>query len=298
LQSAAREKREFFFDDVELVMLLLSTPHYRSSTPPNMTRKSPTRPPNPSSTSILTVCSILLVLLISPTLAVKRGDFKTCDQSGFCKRNRQLADRAGQAGKSWHSPYELHSPSFSQGRLQASLSNALFPEIKFSLEVRFQRDGVARVLMDEVDGLRQRYNEAANWAVQTNPAMAVEVGEFVVDIGKKQTSVKYAGGRHEVRIEHKPVKITFLRDGQPHIVVNERGLLNMEHFRVKTVGEQPEEVVVEDPENPGQQRVIVKEKAFPGFLTENEDGMWEETFNGKKDTKPKGMFHQLNPLIN
>jgi hypothetical protein len=32
----------------------------------------------------------------------------------------------------------------------------------------------------------------------------------------------------------------------------------------------------------------VKEEAFPGFLPENEDGMWEETFNGKKDTKPKG----------
>jgi alpha 1,3-glucosidase len=145
--------------------------------------------------------------------------------------------------------------------------------------------------MDEVDGLRQRYNEAANWAVQTNPAMAVDDSEFAVDIGKKQTSVKYAGGRHEVRIEHKPVKITFLRDGQPHIVLNEEGLLNMEHFRVKTVGEQPEELVVQDPEHPGEQRVIVKEEAFPGFLPENEDGMWEETFNGKKDSKPKGESH-------
>jgi alpha 1,3-glucosidase len=147
---------------------------------------------------------------------------------------------------------------------------------------------VARIVMDEVDGLRQRYNEAANWAIQSQPELALDDGDFVVDIGKKKTSVKYAGGRHEVRIEHKPVKITFFRDGQPHVVVNERGLLNMEHFRVKTVGEQPEEVVVEDPSHPGEQRVIVKEEAFPGFLPENEDGMWEETFNGKKDTKPKG----------
>ncbi|GAA5874605.1 hypothetical protein JCM16303_002920 [Sporobolomyces ruberrimus] len=258
-----------------------------------MPRKSMVRPPSvlrPRQLPLVVLVSSLLLLaaLVSPTLAVKRGDFKTCDQSGFCKRNRQLADRASQAGRSWKSPYQLESPSFSQGRLRASITNALFPSIKFSLEVKFQKDGVARVIMDEVDGLRQRYNEAANWAVQTNPAMAVDDSEFAVDIGKKQTSVKYAGGRHEVRIEHKPVKITFLRDGQPHIILNEEGLLNMEHFRVKTVGEQPEELVVQDPEHPGEQRVIVKEEAFPGFLPENEDGMWEETFNGKKDSKPKG----------
>ncbi|GAA6011944.1 hypothetical protein JCM11491_000111 [Sporobolomyces phaffii] len=254
-----------------------------------MARKSMTRPLSRRPSLFALVASLLvLAALVSPTLAVKRGDFKTCDQSGFCKRNRQLADRAEQAGKSWKSPYQLDSPSFSQGRLSASISNALFPGIKFSLEVKFQKDGVARIVMDEVDGLRQRYNEAANWAVQTPPEMAIDDGEFVVDIGKKKTSIKYAGGKHEVRIEHKPVKITFLRDGQPHVVVNERGLLNMEHFRVKTVGEQPEEIVVQDPDHPGEQRVVVKEEAFPGFLPENEDGMWEETFNGKKDTKPKG----------
>jgi len=255
-----------------------------------MTRKSMTRPPSlPPQTPVI-VLLLLLATLISPTLAVKRGDFKTCDQSGFCKRNRQLADRANEAGKAWKSPYQLDSPSFNQGRLQASVSNALYPGIKFSLEVRFQKDGVARIIMDEVDGLRQRYNEAANWAVQTDPEMAVDDGDFQVDIGKKRTSIKYAGGKHEVKIEHNPVKITFLRDGQPHIILNERGLFNMEHFRVKNVGEQPEEVVVQDPEHPGEQRVIVKGEAFPGFLPENEDGMWEETFNGKKDTKPKGTY--------
>ncbi|GAA5893633.1 uncharacterized protein JCM6883_003587 [Sporobolomyces salmoneus] len=261
-----------------------------------MARKSMTRPPSSSrlpTTRLTTLFSSLFLLLalnlISPTLAVKRGDFKTCDQSGFCKRNRQLADRATEAGKKWKSPYEIiDQPSFERGRLRASIANVLFPAIKFSLEVRFQKDGVARVLMDEVDGLRQRYNEAANWAVQSQPELAVDDQEFKVDIGKERTSIKYAGGKHEVKIEHKPVKVTFLRDGQPHIVLNERGLLNMEHFRVKTVGEAPEEVVVQDPDNPGEQRVIVKEDAFPGFLPENENGMWEETFNGKKDSKPKG----------
>ena len=72
----------------------------------------------------------------------------------------------------------------------------------------------------------------------------------------------------------------------------------MEHFRVKTVGEQLGEVVVQDPDHPEEQRVIVKEDAFLGFLPENEDGMWEETFNGKRDSKPKGKpLHALKPWI-
>ncbi|GAA5925833.1 uncharacterized protein JCM15063_005135 [Sporobolomyces koalae] len=235
-----------------------------------------------------TFALIVLSLLFVPTLAVKRGDFKTCDQSGFCKRNRQLADRALAAGTSWVSPYQLDSPQFHQGTLRAAVSNALFPNIHFALELRFHEDGVARIVLDEVDALRQRYNEAATWAVQSEPTLVQNDADFDVEIGPDRTSIKYAQGRHEVVIEHHPVKITFRRDGQPHVVLNERGLFNMEHFRVKTVGEQPEEVVVEDPDHPGEHTVIVREQAFPGFLPENEDGMWEETFNGKKDSKPKG----------
>ncbi|CEQ39441.1 SPOSA6832_00983 [Sporobolomyces salmonicolor] len=256
-----------------------------------MAPKSYTRPPHlhlRAISRLVLISAFLLLVVIPPSFAVKRGDFKTCAQSGFCKRNRELADRATEAGSEWESPYELRSPAFSQGRLRAFIANALFPNIKFSFEVRFQKDGVARILMDEVNGLRQRYNEAASWTVQTEPVLAQDEGNFEVEINEERTSVKYAEGRHELRIEHKPIQVTFLRDGQPHIVLNERGLLNMEHFRVKTVGEQPEELVVQDPEHPEEQRVIVKSEAFPGFLPPNEDGMWEETFNGKRDSKPKG----------
>lgn len=229
---------------------------------------------------------VLLLVISSPTSAVKRHDFKTCSQSGFCRRNRALADRAGEQ-QSFTSPYSLEQPSFAASTFHAAISNALFPSIHFSLEVRFQKDGVARILMDEVDGLRQRYNEAGMWAVQTEPQLADE-SDFKVDIGAERTSIKYANGRHELRVEHQPLLLTFYRDGQPHIVINERSLLNMEHFRVKAIGGEPEEVVVQDAEHPEEQKVIVREDAFPGFLPKDEDGMWEETFGGKTDPKPKG----------
>lgn len=231
----------------------------------------------------------LLVIQSLPTsTAVKRHDFKTCDQSGFCRRNRALADRAGEAGASWQSPYEVHAPEFSGGSFRAAVSNALFPQIKFSLELRFQKDGTARVLMDEVDGLRQRYNEAAKWTLVGEPAVEENEARYEANVKETFATIKYNGGQNEARIDYKPLTITFFRDGQPHIVLNERKLFNMEHFRVKTVGNQPEELVVEDPEHPDEQLVVVQNEAFPGFLPPTEDGMWEETFNGKTDSKPKG----------
>ncbi|BGP24904.1 alpha 1,3-glucosidase, glycoside hydrolase family 31 protein [Rhodotorula toruloides] len=237
----------------------------------------------------LWIIGAFLVIQSLPTsTAVKRHDFKTCDQSGFCKRNRALADRAGQAGTSWQSPYELQAPEFSRGSFRAAVSNALFPQIKFSLEVRFQHDGTARVLMDEVDGLRQRYNEAAKWTLGGEPAVEENDGRYETDVKETFATIKYHGGHNEARIDYKPLTITFFRHGQPHIVLNERKLFNMEHFRVKTVGNQPEELVVEDPEHPDEQLVVVQNEAFPGFLPPTEDGMWEETFNGKTDSKPKG----------
>ncbi|GAA5895979.1 hypothetical protein JCM6882_005578 [Rhodosporidiobolus microsporus] len=258
-----------------------------------MAEKGHRKPHRPSLASLppwLPLLTTLLLVIAFPAVsAVKRHDFKTCQQSGFCRRNRAFADRATENGASWTSPYEVVDPSFSQGRFTAGVANALFPNIKFSLEVRLHEDGVARVIMDEVDGLRQRYNEASKWALEKEPVVEEQDSAYKVAVSVERTSVMYANGRHELRVEHKPVSVTFLRDGQPHIVLNERGLLNMEHFRVKAVGDQPGEFVVQDPEHAADSGIADKPAdLFPSFLPPDEDGMWDEGFQGKRDSKPKG----------
>ncbi|KAK4056711.1 glucosidase II [Microbotryomycetes sp. JL221] len=231
----------------------------------------------------------LVVVLSSSSLnvtAVKRHDFKTCQQSGFCRRNRALADRSKEH-KQWRSPYSLHDARLVDGQLTARVSNALYPNIKFKFDVRVHKDGVARVVMDEVDGLRQRYNEAASWAFESEPELASS-NDLQLSTSDDQTTLTYHRGRHQLVIKHNPILLTFYRDGQPHIILNEKGLLNMEHFRVKQLGTGSDEVVVQDAEHPQEQKVIVKEEAYPGFLPKDEDGMWEESFGGKADPKPKG----------
>src|SRR5579863_2136063 len=116
----------------------------------------------------------LLLLSYIPTVATfKASDFKTCSQSGFCRRGRALAARANDNVDSWRSPYSVDAQSLllASGRasLTAAVKSELYPNIKFTLEVHVHEDGVVRVRMDEVGGLRKRYDEAAKWALVTEP---------------------------------------------------------------------------------------------------------------------------------
>lgn len=161
--------------------------------------------------------------------------------------------------------------------------------------MRFQADGTARILMDEVNGLRQRYNEAASWSlVNKNPPLAVR-STVHGKVSKDKTSVKWAASL-AAEIQHNPLQVTFLRDDQPHIVLNERGLLNMEHFRLKTPDTAafasnetlPDMLVQAETPSPEFTSSATSSYNLSTFLDGNEDGMWEESFGGKKDSKPKG----------
>ncbi|GAA93397.1 glycoside hydrolase family 31 protein [Mixia osmundae IAM 14324] len=243
---------------------------------------------------------LVCLLLLTCVMAVKRGDFKTCAQSGFCSRLRALADRSDEHSGTWRSPYGISEPHFSDGVFRANVANALHKDIRFALEIRFHEDGNVRILMDQVDGLRQRYNEAARWALEHEPVVEQDSAKTTVRILQGSTEILYGPKKHsQVVIQHEPVLITFYRDGQPHVVLNERGLLQMEHFRLKSIKQEGQEDVKatfdEARESdslkvqPADSSVVQSSDApFDHFLPPNEDGMWEETFGGRQDTKPKG----------
>ena len=257
---------------------------------------------------------LALAGLVDVTAAVKRErarwslrlahmrpdhDFKTCAQSAFCKRNRARADRAAAlAPTSFRSPYSLSSPTFNAGVFRADLHNALAVDAQFSFEIRFQSDGVARVLVDEVHGLRQRYNESAKWSLVDSAPVSplADAAAYTASVSAKSSSIKYGEGRLEVVIDHRPIKLTFLRDGQPHVVLNERALLNMEHYRErsadKPVEANPPDMQVQEAGQVDAADVLASvtadELPYPGFADVDEEGLWEETFGGKRDSKKRG----------
>ena len=117
----------------------------------------------------------IIAVLAEAVLGVKHHDFKTCSQSGFCRRGRALAQRAHDAGTSWTSPYSVDTSklkiSSDRSTITVGVNSSIHPGIKFELSVAVHEDGGARVRMDEVDGLKKRYDGAADWALASKPEL-------------------------------------------------------------------------------------------------------------------------------
>ncbi|EFW16067.1 glucosidase II alpha subunit [Coccidioides posadasii str. Silveira] len=233
--------------------------------------------------SLTLVAIVILSCLVVPGLMVKHENFKTCSQSGFCKRNRALADSISDKGPSWSSPYKLDpsSISFKNGRLFGTVikSTSKHGDVRLPLTVSFLKTGVARVTIDEERRLKgdielrhgstvrkERYNEAAKWAIAGD--LGTGLAEMDKDSNNEVTEVKYGPrGEFKAVIRHSPFGISFERDGETQIKFNDKGFLNIEHWRAKTEtnGDSQEN----DPEA-------------------DDSTWWEESFGGNTDSKPRG----------
>lgn len=234
------------------------------------------------------VALTLLSVLVPATFAVKSQDFKTCSEAGFCRRGRALAGRAADAGSSWKSPYSVDQASIisDAASFTAAIKSSLYPDINFALDIRVHEDGVARVRMDEVGGIKKRYDEAAAWALVGEPRL----GQVEWVRGKKDIRTVFGEKKQlELRVSYEPLKIVLLRNGREEIVLNGEGLLHMEHFRVKEEKPAEDENKSEATEETTQEtQKILKVNPRAWFEGEEEDGWWSEQFRTWTDTKPKG----------
>lgn len=224
---------------------------------------------------------------------VKKENFKTCSQSGFCKRNHEYA----QAISPKNSPYQLDTKSLTLkgGQLQGSVIKTVAGEhLKFPLTVSFLKSGVARVTLDEEkrqkgeielrhgsQARKERYNEAAKWAIvggmELNKAASLVEGE------PGYSKVHYGPlNRFEAIIRHAPFGIEFLRDGETQMKFNDRGYMNVEHWRSKI--EKPQAEISAE----GEEAKAAAETSQPEGSGEDESTWWEESFGGSTDTKPRG----------
>lgn len=238
--------------------------------------------------------ALLLFLLLPAVLAVKTGDWKTCSTSGFCRRGRALSARAKE-NPSWKSPYSVDASTVAvasnQASFTAAVKSSLYPAIKFGLDLRVHKDGVVRVRMDEVDGLRQRYNGAADWSLHAEPEISQDIQWT---IGKKDARAVYGAKKDiEVVVSFEPLKVVLLRNGKEQVVLNGQGLLHLEHFRTKDAAEEvnPEDVPEEGLDVDDETQKVLKIRPTAWFEGETEDAYWEETFSSWTDSKPKGMHY-------
>lgn len=214
---------------------------------------------------------------------MKHENFKTCSQSGFCKRNRAFADDASAQGPSWTSPYELDSSSiqFKDGQLHGTILKSVSAneKVKLPLVVSFLESGAARVVVDEEKRLngeiqlrhdskarKERYNEAEKWVLVGGLDLS-KTATLKPETETGFTRVLYGpDNQFEAVIRHAPFSADFKRDGQTHVQLNNKGYLNMEHWRPKV-----------EVEGEGEQQT-----------QEDESTWWDESFGGNTDTKPRG----------
>ena len=228
--------------------------------------------------------------------AVKRENFKRCDQSGFCRRNRAYADAVSSVGSGWSSPYVLDPKTIKvkKGQLTGSILKSVRESqspIALPITILFQEGGVARITIDEArrqqgdielrhnsPAKKERYNEVGSWALIGQPRGDSSVKE---ETSEKETIVSYGpDNKYKAIIRHQPFSIDFQRDNEVHVRFNANGLMNYEHWRPKIEKENNE---AEEPKE-GEQVVEAKEEEE----TEDESTWWEEAFGGNTDTKPKG----------
>ncbi|KAF7555534.1 hypothetical protein G7046_g6527 [Stylonectria norvegica] len=223
-----------------------------------------------------------LICLIQPATAVKEASFKKCDQSGFCKRNREYADTVSEQGSAWTSPYDITSDAttFNDGQLQATIIktiNSKGDTVRLPLTVSFLRSGTVRVTVDEEKRQKkdivlrnnspvrkERYNEAESLVIVGGLELDTEAKVLSQD--KNQVVVKFGtDSKSEAVIKFSPFGIDFKRDGASQIRFNDRGLFNLEHWRPKIENKEGEEANADD-----------------------ESTWWDEKFDGSTDTKPRG----------
>lgn len=168
--------------------------------------------------------------------------------------------------------------------------------VRLPLTVSFLESGVARVTVDEEKrqkgdivlrhdskARKERYNEVQKWAIvgglELNKGAALST-----QAEDGYTKVFYgAGGKHEAVIRHNPFGIEFKRDGETHVKFNERGFMNMEHWRQKV--EKPAEEKKEGEEEKKEGEEAEKHEEEKG---EDESTWWDESFGGNTDSKPRG----------
>lgn len=98
---------------------------------------------------------------------------------------------------------------------------------------------------------------------------------------KGKTIINYGDdAEFQAVITHQPFGITFKRDGQAQVQLNDRGLLSVEHWRAKPADPDAVESEAAESEAAKEEKKILS--------SEDTSTWWEETFGGNTDSKPRG----------
>ncbi|CRK87777.1 CLUMA_CG001536, isoform A [Clunio marinus] len=221
--------------------------------------------------------SIVLLMLIVSTFAVDKNNFKTCEQSSFCRRCRKV-----QPGSS---PYEIIPNTLNTyaNHITADIRNNENQHV-FVLKLEALKGNMFHFEIDEKSPLKPRY--------RVTDALQKEPTYESIKVSSTSSEITIISGRNKAVVFLSPFKIEFFQDETLVTSVNSRGLMNFEHLRKK-------------PEPPAGEQEGAEGDESKIDPPEDDPGAWEENFKGHHDSKPNGpsavaldfTFHQANILF-
>ncbi|XP_041985617.1 neutral alpha-glucosidase AB [Aricia agestis] len=180
-----------------------------------------------------TLCLLLAVsLMVGVAVGVDRNNFKTCEQSGFCKRLRPYKPEKSQ--------YVLNIDTvIVHGNALSAEVNTIDAESesknviwKYALKLSALLDGTFRIEIDEAEPLYPRYR--TQLALDGEPK-----GDKLTLISNESGKLTLSNAQgHHVIITVEPLKFEFTdRAGEVAVVVNDNGQLVVEPLKTKVEGE-------------------------------------------------------------
>uniref|UniRef100_A0A673JH39 Neutral alpha-glucosidase AB n=1 Tax=Sinocyclocheilus rhinocerous TaxID=307959 RepID=A0A673JH39_9TELE len=221
----------------------------------------------------------LIVLLCVSARAVDRSNFKTCEQSAFCKRQREL--------KPGRSPYRalLDTLELSDSRITLQLINDN-NKVRLLLELYRLQGNMTRVKINELKPLKPRYEVPdvliSDPITETLSVVSQDENSLVLSLGGKD---------QRLIVSAQPFRLDIVEGPQVLVSLNSRGLLRTERASHSESSK---------PMLPTSYKLLKKintEIIFKKIMLntkklikeeEDKPGMWEETFKSHTDSKPNG----------
>ncbi|XP_055711223.1 neutral alpha-glucosidase AB [Phlebotomus papatasi] len=210
----------------------------------------------------------LLGLLVTFAGGVDRNNFKTCDQSSFCRRCRKV--------EGGDSPYELQLSTAKTfpDHVTVDVLNKDNDQV-FVLKVVGLKGNKFHVEIDEKSPLKPRYRVVD--ALNGNPATES------VSVKKGEGTIEVETGPNRAVLVASPFRIDFFHGEVLQVSANAKGLMKFEHLRKK-----PEPVPQEAEEAPEGAPEEDNNIERPKSSEDDDPGSWEENFKSHHDSKPNG----------
>ncbi|KAI5737505.1 hypothetical protein M8J76_014234 [Diaphorina citri] len=168
---------------------------------------------------------VVYLALISTILlvdAVDKNNFKTCEQSSFCRRCRSM-----QPGSSPFIVIE-DSVQISNHDIRATLQNKE-NNVQFLLMLTSLKDNTLHLFVNEMSPMKKRFQ------VPFVLASELEFNNNIKFHSKNPSNISMTIGEdHAVTLTYNPFVLNVYQDDQVVISVNSKGLMKFEHLRTKT----------------------------------------------------------------